>query len=234
MAPDWRQLWMTLSAIVVKSRELPWVSWTNSTRRSSGSTRGFEWRSGYSDQLLGVIYIPIRRLGSLSSRVRVSHVSLAPKISRCHLGLASHSATAAIPFALIVTMSLNFYNVLVICNLFICFCLFCLFRHRSPRYLNFWKPHRNACSNPTSEFSTPSATNRRVPSPTRRRRLYIKEQHRRALKAWCADRQCMAVLEDEKILVEEEESEGPRTTRNYQIFHLYLVDTGLLLSVARR
>ena len=28
----------------------------------------------------------------------------------------------------------------------------------------------------------------------------------------------MAVLEDEKILVEEEESEGPRTTRNYQIF----------------
>ena len=44
----------------------------------------------------------------------------------------------------------------------------------------------------------------------------------------------MAVLEDEKILVEEEESEGPRTTRNYQIFHLYLVDTGLLLSVAQR
>ena len=43
----------------------------------------------------------------------------------------------------------------------------------------------------------------------------------------------MAVLEDEKILVEEE-SEGPRMTRNYQIFHLYLVDTGLLLSVARR
>ena len=45
----------------------------------------------------------------------------------------------------------------------------------------------------------------------------------------------MAVLEDEEILVEEEESEGPRTiSRNYQIFHLYMVDTGLLLSVARR